>query len=137
MTPLEYLTKYCRVSVRRQIQFKRIFNRYREADHYLEQNFLHSSIKDLHKENFTKSNYENLVDLIDLNGRNYRFGFEQFSSVLALSERLLCNAVLMRNDDDRIQLRKDPIELCDFDGLTRKFDGLRIPEKIKQLLRSL
>lgn len=137
LTPLDYLTQYCRVSNRRQFQFKRIFNKYRERDHRIEYSNLFPSIVDLHKENFTRANYDELCQLVDIDNEMYRFAFEPFIGILAFSERLLCNLFLMKTDSDHIILSKDPIERCDFDSLARKFDGLMISEKMKRLLNSL
>ena len=134
---MEYLGRFCRHSARRQYQFKRIFNKYRNREFQFESTDLYSAVRDLHKENFTSATYDELCQLIDLNGQTHRFPYETFAGILALSERLLCNAFLRKNDYDTVLLSKDPIERCDFDSLKRKFDGLRISEKMKRLLNTL
>ena len=137
LTPLDYLSQYCRLSARRQYQFKRIFNKYRNHRYSFESSYLYLAIIDLHKENFTRSTYDELCQLIDLDHAAHEFTFEMFAGTLALSERLLCNAFIIKNENDAIQLRKDPLERCDFDSLIRKFDGLNISEKMKRLFNSL
>ncbi|CAF5217097.1 unnamed protein product, partial [Rotaria magnacalcarata] len=60
MTPLDYLSKYCRLSSRRQHQFKHVFNRFRNRYYLFESSYLYSSIIAVHKENFTRSQFNQL-----------------------------------------------------------------------------
>ncbi|UJR13981.1 hypothetical protein I4U23_000984 [Adineta vaga] len=136
-TPLDYITKYCRLSSRRQYQFKRLFHKYRNKRHLFEISDLFSSIRDIHQENFTKVKYTNLCQLLDLTNQNYEFTFETYAGILAFCERMLYNSSPYYNNCDDEQLTKDVIEKCDFDSLDRKLDGLNISPIMKRLLHTL
>lgn len=137
LTPLDYLARYCRLSSRRQYQFKRIFSKYRNRNYQVDSSDLYASLRDLHKENLTRATYDELCQLTDIDQQSCQFPFETFVGVLALAERLLCNAFLLRSDYDMALLTKDPIERCDFDSLKRKLDGLKVSEKMKRLLNTI
>jgi hypothetical protein len=131
LTPLDYLTKYCRLSSRRQYQFKRIFDKYRNRYYQFESSYLYLSLLDLHKQNLTYKNFNYLCQLIDLNNQQYQFTFDTYAGILALYERIL------HKDLDDYNLTKNEIEKCDFYSLDRKFDGLIISNTMKQLLNAL
>lgn len=137
LTPLEYLSKYCRLSSRRHYHFKRIFDKYRNSQYRFESNNLSKSIHDVHADSFTRSHYDYLCELIDLGKEQHQFSFETFAGILALCERILCDSEKFRSGLDEHELAKDMIEKCDFDSLDRKFDGLMISDTMKKLLRAL
>jgi hypothetical protein len=89
---------------------------------------------DIHKNNFTRSIFDELRRIVNLDDQSYRFTFDMFAGILALGERLLCRAFLLNHDNSRLKLSKDPVEQCDFDSLKRKLDGLRISDELRQLL---
>jgi hypothetical protein len=131
---LEYLSKYCRLSSRRNYHFKRIFDKYRNNQYRFESNNLYTAITEFHTENFTHLQYENLCQLINLGNEQHQFTFDTFAGILALSERILYDSSSFRGEQD---LTKETIEKCDFDSLERKLDGLRISQTMKKLLKTL
>ncbi|CAF0902353.1 unnamed protein product [Adineta ricciae] len=137
LTPLDYLTKYCRLSSRRQYQFKRLFQKYRNRRHLFESSDLFLSMSDIHKESFTRAKYTELCQLLDLKAQEYEFTFETYAGILAFCERMLYNSSLHHRIYDDEQLTKQTIEKCDFDCLDRKLDGLNINEPMKRLLHAL
>lgn len=137
LTPLEYLSKYCRLSSRRQYQFKRVFHKYRNARHLVESSDLFQSIVDIHHENFTRTNFADLAELIDLGSQPREFTLQTFGGILAFCERRLYNTSPALRNYDGDQLSKDPIEKCDFDSMQRKLDGLSVSETMKRLLDAL
>ncbi|CAF1144261.1 unnamed protein product [Rotaria sp. Silwood1] len=137
ITPLDYLTNYCRLSSRRQYQFKRLFNRYRNRDYLFESSYLYLSMISIHKENFTRTQFNYLCELIDLEKQEYEFKFETYAGILALCERIIYYSLKLYDENDNLQLTKHAIEKCDFYGLDRKLDGLAISDTMKQLLRAL
>jgi hypothetical protein len=137
LTPLEYLSKYCRLSSRRNYQFKRIFEKYRNNQFRCESSNLYTSITDIHSETFTRSQYDYLCQLINLGNEPHQFSFETFAGILALCERILYNSSQFRSSLDDHDLAKDTLEKCDFDSLDRKFDGLIISDTMKRLLRTI
>jgi hypothetical protein len=137
LTPLEYLSKYCRLSSRRNYQFKRLFDKYRNNHYRLESSNLYQSITDIHTETFTPSQYDDLCQLIDLGNEQHQFTFDTFAGILALCERILFGSSQFRSGLDEHDLAKDALEQCDFDGLDRKFDGLDISDTMKRLLKTL
>ncbi|CAF3354707.1 unnamed protein product, partial [Rotaria socialis] len=126
LTPLDYLSKYCRLSTRRNYQFKRIFDKYRNNHYRFESSNLFASIGELHRDNFTRSQFECLCQLIDLGTEQHQFAYDTFSGILALCERILCETKRTTTGLDEQDLAKDTLEKCDFDSLDRKLDGLTI-----------
>lgn len=137
LTPLEYLSKYCRLSPRRHHHFRRIFDKYRNNQYRFESSNLYTSITDVHTEAFTRAQFDELCQLIDLGNEQHQFPFDTLAGILALSERMLFNASKFRNVLDDSELAKHPIEQCDFDSLDRKLDGLQIGDTLKRLLKRL
>lgn len=137
LTPLEYLGKYCRLSSRRNYQFKRVFDKYRNNQYRLEVNNLYQAIIDVHSESFTRTQYNYLCELIDIGNEQHQFTFDIFAGILALCERILYDSSQFRSGLDEHDLAKDTIEKCDFDSLERKFDGLVINETMRRLLKAL
>ena len=137
MTPLDYLSKYCRLSPRRHFHYKRIFDKYRNNQYRFESNHLYTSIRDVHADSFTKTHYEQLCQLLNINNEQHQFAFDTFAGILALCERILCDSEKFRSGLDEHDLAKDTIEKCDFDSLDRKLDGLNVSETMKNLLRTI
>ncbi|CAF2062958.1 unnamed protein product [Rotaria magnacalcarata] len=137
LTPLDYLSKYCRLSTRRNYQFKRIFDKHRNNHYRFESNNLFTSIGELHRDNFTRSQFEYLCQLIDIGTEQHQFTYDTFSGILALCERILCETKRTTTGLDEQDLAKDTLEKCDFDSLDRKLDGLKISATMKKLLTTL
>ncbi|CAF1360889.1 unnamed protein product [Rotaria sordida] len=138
ITPLKYLTNYCSLSSRRQYQFKRLFNKYRNRYHLFELSDLYLSILSIHKENFTRQQYNYLCQLIDLiNNQEYEFKFDTYAGILALCERILYYSSKLYNDQTDLYSTKHAIEKCDFYSLDRKLAGLNISDAMKRLLYAL
>ena len=136
LTPLNYLSQFCRPSSRRQYQFKRLFEKYRNRTYHFESSNLYSSLLDIHKHHLTRDIFESLCRLIQLN-QPEQFAFDTYAGILALGERILYRSSILYKDQDDYNLAKDPIEKCDFYSLKRKFDGLIISDAMKQLLNAL
>ena len=137
LTPLDYLSKYCRLSSRRNYQFKRIFDKYRNSRYRFESINLYKSITDVHTDRFTRSHFDDLCQLIDIGNEQRQFTFETFAGILALCERILCGMKTFSIGLDEQDLTRDALEKCDFDGLDRKLDGLNISVPMKELLKTL
>ncbi|CAF2585730.1 unnamed protein product [Rotaria sp. Silwood2] len=137
LTPLDYLGKYCRLSSRRNYQFKRVFDKYRNNQYRFESNNLYTSITDIHKEKFTSSQYDKLCQLINIGNEQHQFTFDTFAGILALCERILYDSKAPPTGVDEQDLVKDTLEKCDFDCLDRKLDGLIISETMRKLLKIL
>ncbi|CAF3011432.1 unnamed protein product [Rotaria socialis] len=137
MTPLDYLSKYCRLSSRRQHQFKHIFNRFRNRYYLFESSYLYSSIIVVHKENFTRSQFNQLCQLIDLGNQECELKFDTYAGILALSERIAYYSSKLHDAYGDLHTEKHALEKCDFDGLDRKLDGLNISDTMKRLLHVL
>lgn len=137
LTPLDYLSKYCRLSSRRHYHYKKIFDKYRNTQYRFESNHLYAAIRDVQGESFTRTNYDQLIGLLNISNEQHQFAFEAFAGILALCERILCDSEKFRSGLDEHDLAKDTIEKCDFDSLDRKLDGLNVSETMKNLLRTL
>ncbi len=98
---------------------------------------MYTSIIDVHSENFTRSQYDYLCQLIDIGNEQHQFKYDTFAGVLALCERILYESSQFRSGFEEHDLAKDTIEKCDFDSLERKLDGLIISEKMKRLLKTI
>lgn len=136
LTPMNYLSKYCRLSSRRQFQFKRLFDKYKNRKYQFESSNLYLSLMDIHKHHLTRDIFDYLCRLIELN-KPEEFSFNTYAGILAICERILYRSSILYKDQDDYNLTKDAIEKCDFYSLDRKFDGLMINERMKQLLNAL
>jgi hypothetical protein len=92
---------------------------------------------EIHTENFTRLQYDNLCQLINIGSEQHQFTFDTFAGILALCERILYGSSSFRSGLDEPELAKETIEKCDFDSLERKLDGLRISQTMKKLLQTL
>ena len=137
LTPLEYLSQYCRLSSRRNYQFKRMFDKYRNTQYRFESTNLYASISEIHRENFTRLQYDNLCQLINIGNEQHQFTFDTYAGILALCERILCNSKTFLSAQNEHDLAKDALEKCDFDSLDRKLDGLIISEPLRNLLTTI
>lgn len=137
LSPLEYLSKHCRLSSRRQYEFKRVFNKYRNKNNQFDSSNLYLSLFDLHKQNLTLNHFNDLCQLIHLNNQSYQLTFNIYAGILALFERILYKRSLLHKDQDDYNLTKDIIEKCDFYSLQRKFHELKINDTLKKLLNEL
>ena len=137
LTPLDYLSKYCHLSSRRQYQFKRLFEKYRNRNYQFDSSFLYLSLLNIHKHHLTQDLYDDLRQLIGLDHEQYQLTFHTYAGILALCERILYRSSLLYRDQEDYNLSKDAIEKCDFDSLKRKFDGVKISAAMKQLLNTL
>ncbi|CAF3586234.1 unnamed protein product [Adineta steineri] len=137
LNPIEYISKYCRLSLRRNYQFKRIFDKYRNNKYCLDITNLYSAITDIHTENFTRAQYDYLLQLLDIENQQHQFSFETFGGILAVCERIVYDSLNPSSDVEDYELGKDPLEKCDFDSLLRKLDGFAISETMKKLLKTL
>lgn len=137
LTPLDYLSKYCHLSSRRQYQFKRLFDKYRNRNYNFDSSYLHLSLLNIHKHHLTYEIFDYLCQLIGLDDEQYQFTFNTYAGVLALCERIVYRSSLLYKDQDDYNLMKDTIEKCDFYSLERKFDGFIISNAMKQLLNAL
>ena len=54
---MDYLSKYCRLSSRREYQFKRVFNKYRNKYYYFESSYLYLSLIDIHEYRYNFRHY--------------------------------------------------------------------------------
>lgn len=133
---MNYLSKYCRLSSRRRHQFKRLFDKYQNRNYHLESSNLYLSLTDIHKHHLTRDIFDYLCRLIELN-KSEQFSFNTYAGILALCERILYRSSILYKDKDDYNLTKDAIEKCDFYSLDRKFDGLIISDRMKQLLNAL
>lgn len=137
LTPLDYISKYCRLSKHRNYQYKRIFEKYRNGQHRLDFSNLHEAIIDIHTDNFTRSQFEYLCQLVDIQNDKQQFTFTTFAGILAVCERIVYDSIIASSDHEDNDLAKDPLEKCDFDALDRKLDGFTISESMKKLLKTL
>jgi len=131
LRPLEYLSKYCWLSSRRQYQFKRVFDKYQNKFYLFDSSNLYLSLKDLHKDNLTLEYFDVLCRSIGLNDEDIQLTFSTYAGIAGLSER-----ILYKHQDDE-QTARDSVEICDFYSLDRKLDGLEISQAMRQLLNVL
>jgi hypothetical protein len=98
---------------------------------------LYAAIIDIHTDNFTKSQYDYLCQLVDIQNGPHQFTFNAFAGILAVCERIVYDSVNSVSDAEDHEVAKDPLEKCDFDSLERKLHGITVSETMKKLLKTL
>ena len=92
---------------------------------------------DVYTDTFTRSRYDQVCQRVDFGNEPFQLAFDAFAGVLALCERILYQAEIVRRGLEQVEIAKDTIETCDFDCLDRKCDGLTLSEPMRNLLKLL
>jgi len=139
LTPAQYLERYCRVTDRRKILYKRCFDKFKlksEKHDYLNEKLFEDALIDVHMKSINKSQVAMIVELACLKPTD-QINLQLFTGLAALSERILFDHFVTEDTVDLPQYQKDKIECADFGSLNSKLDGLNVNKDMLKLLHSL
>ncbi|XP_075706926.1 uncharacterized protein LOC142741432 [Rhinoderma darwinii] len=135
MTVHEYLRSYCWVCKRRQIYYKKFFDKFdKDKDGLLSIKEMERALNDLYFDEIDSRHMEELMALTR-EGKEV-FDTRLFFSVCALSERMFYSRFVT---EDMIETysEKQWVETADFFALSWKFEGCNINTSLKKLFSIL
>ncbi|OCT94218.1 uncharacterized protein LOC108708029 [Xenopus laevis] len=131
LTVQDYLRTYCRVCKRRQIYYKKFFDKFdKDRDGILSSQGTEDALKDLYFNEISSSQVKDLMSLIKANEES-KIDRMLFSSLCALSERIFYAALVT---EDTGVAEKQWLEAADFCGMSWKSSGCHIDDSLKRLL---
>ncbi|XP_073421746.1 uncharacterized protein [Dendrobates tinctorius] len=134
MTVHEYLRSYCRVCKRRQIYYKKFFDKFdKDKDGLLSIMEMERALNDVY---FNEIDPGLMEELMALTSEGKAFDPKIFFSVCALSERMFYSR-LVTEDMNEINSEKQWVETADFTTLRWKFKGCSINKSLKRLFSVL
>ncbi|XP_063812145.1 uncharacterized protein LOC135050001 isoform X2 [Pseudophryne corroboree] len=134
MTVHEYLRNYCRVVKRRQMYYKKFFDKFdKDKDGVLSITEMESALNDVFRE-IHPGQVKNLLTLTSEN--NDVFDSKLFFSMCALSERMFYSTPVSE-DTSETYTEKQWVESADFSAINWKFDGCNIDKTLKNLFTVL
>ncbi|XP_069802097.1 uncharacterized protein [Dendropsophus ebraccatus] len=135
MTVHEYLRIYCQICKRRQIHYKKFFDKFdKDKDGLLSITELERALNDVYYNEIDPSLMEELMALTT-EGKEV-IDAKLFFSICALSERMFY-ARLVTEDTNETYSDKQWVEIADFSALSWKFEGYNINRSLKRLFSVL
>ncbi|XP_066454707.1 uncharacterized protein [Eleutherodactylus coqui] len=135
MTIHEYLRSYCWVCKRRQIYYKKFFDKFdKDKDGLLSILEIEIALNEVYFHEIDPGLMEDLMALI--NEGDEVFEAKLFFSVCALSERMFYSR-LVTEDTSETDTERQWVESADFSSLSWKFEGCNINKPLKRLFSIL
>ncbi|KAM3936046.1 uncharacterized protein RB166_003139 [Leptodactylus fuscus] len=131
----EYLRSFCMVCKRRQIHYKKFFDKFdKDRDGLLSSMEMERALKEVY---FNEIDPRPMEELIALTSEGKEaFDTKLFFSVCALSERMFYSR-LVTEDTSEIYSETQWVETADFSALRWKFEGCNIKKSLKRLFSIL
>ncbi|KAI3381148.1 hypothetical protein SNEBB_009525 [Seison nebaliae] len=137
MSTIEYLCSYCRVSVRRNALYKRIFEKLKDGkDGDMSFNNLILSLKEVHSGGVGEEQLNEVFDLIELD-REKRIDYELFIGIASFLERILYHQFVTEDTEEMPDYQKDNLESADFQSLPKRCNSLNMNKNLMKLLQML
>ncbi|KAE8622590.1 hypothetical protein XENTR_v10005302 [Xenopus tropicalis] len=132
LTAQDYLRTYCRVCKRRQLYYKKFFDKFdKDRDGALSSQATEDALKHLYFNEISSSQVKDLMSLIKAK-EDTKLDCMLFSSLCALSERLFYTT-LVTEDTGSATNKRQWLEAADFSGMSWKYAGCNIDETLKRL----
>lgn len=136
LSPLQYVSQFCRVSGRRKTLFRHYFTKNdRDRDGNVNRKEVHSALRDLYAQSINSEQVNAIFDLLDIDKSVLAFDLDVFTAVAAFSERYLyyCYSLAVLDESEK----RTVLEETDFCALRWKLEGCQISHKLKHLLEVL
>ena len=136
LSPLQYVSLFCRVNGRRRTLFRHYFTKNdRDRDGSISRRELHGALRDLYAQSINTEHVNAILDLLDIEKPVHTFDLDVFTSIAAFSERYLyyCYSLSVPDETEK----RTVLEETDFCALRWKLDGCKISEKLKKVLEVL
>ena len=136
MSPLQYVSEYCRVNNRRKTLFRHYFVKNdRDRDGRLSRRELHNALRDLYAHSISSEQVSAVLDLLGAE-KDSSFTLAVFLAVAAFSERYL-HYCYTGSQSGLEADRKLVLEETDFTGLKWKLDGCMIAPQMMKIFSVL
>ncbi|XP_007894697.1 uncharacterized protein LOC103180571 [Callorhinchus milii] len=137
LSPQDYLMKYCIVCKRRQVHYKKSFDKFdKDRDGILSFQEMEKALIDVYFNTITSRDVRRVTELL-LADESTRFTHKLFIPLCALSERLLYTMFEPEDREDNEYREKPTVEEADVWGLNWKFQGCEISDDVKRLISVL
>ncbi|GCC19005.1 hypothetical protein chiPu_0020947 [Chiloscyllium punctatum] len=134
LSPQGYLMKYCTICKRRQVLYKRSFDRFnKNRDGTLSFQEMEKALMDLYCNSISSQHIRQVTSILLLD-ENTKFTYKLFFSLCALSERILYNLFETKDAQHDEHREKHHVEKVDFSGLKWKFQGCQVSDEMKKLM---
>ena len=133
LSPLQYVSQFCRVHGRRRTLFRHYFTKNdRDRDGSINKRELQNALRDLYAQSINTEQVNAILDLLDIDKSVRTFDLDVFTAVAAFSERYLyhCYSLAVQDQSERRMV----LEETDFCALRWKLEGCKISEKLRNLL---
>ena len=135
VSPLQYVTQFCRVNGRRKSLFRYYFTKNdRDRDGIINRRELHNALRDLYAQSINADHVTAILDLLDVD-KSSVLTLDIFTAVAAFSERYLyfCYSASGQDENEKRMV----LEETDFTALRWKLEGCKISEKLQKVLEVL
>lgn len=136
LSPLQYVSQFCRVNSRRKTLFRHYFVKNdRDRDGVMNKRELQSALRDLYAQSIDTAQVNAILELLDIERSMRAFDLDVFTAVAAFSERYLYYyySLAVNNQTERRMV----LEETDFCALRWKLEGCQIDDKLKNVLAVL
>lgn len=137
LSPLQYVSQFCRVNSRRKTLYRHYFIKIdRDRDGVISKRELQSALRDLYAQSINVAQVNAILELLDIEKSMRAFDLDVFTAVAAFSERYLyyCYSLAMQHDQTE---RRMVLEETDFCALRWKLEGCKINDKLRNVLAML
>ena len=136
LSPLQYVSKFCRVSVRRKTLFRHYFTKNdHDRDGNVNRRELHAALRDLYAQSISTEQVDAILEHLDIDKSVGVFDLDVFTAVAAFSERYLhyCYSLAVLDESEK----RTVLEETDFCALRWKLEGCKVSHKLKHLFEVL
>ena len=165
MTPREYLSKYCVISSKRMLLYKRVFGKFvGKSQSELRYEDVAAALREVHIHGITEDQMRAIMRLVEMEvdmkvegesektRKEDNVDFDFFAGIAALTERILYPLFSHVKGTPRASLEEEPLEetqssvtfgvkekleKADFFCMPWKFDGINVNPPVKKLLEVL
>lgn len=133
LSPLQYVSQFCRVHGRRRTLFRHYFTKNdRDRDGSISKRELQNALRDLYAQSINNEQVNVILDLLDIDKSVRTFDLDAFTAVAAFSERYLyhCYSLAVQDQSEKRMV----LEETDFCALHWKLEGCKISDKLRNVL---
>jgi len=136
MTPLQYISTYCRINSRRKTLFRHYYTKNdKDKDGNINHRELLKAMRDLYAQSITVQQVNEVLNILGIEEKSKTITLGMFLAIAAFSERFLYSFLNGRTDD--YGEKRTVLEETDFGALQWKLDGCNVSENMKKVLSIL
>ncbi|KXJ22385.1 uncharacterized protein LOC110252578 [Exaiptasia diaphana] len=136
MTPLEYISTYCRINNRRKTLFRHYFMKNdKDKDGHVNHRELLKAMRDLYAQSITVHQVNEILNMLDIAEKSKTITLNMFFAIAAFSERFFYSFLNGGTEDETT--RRTVLEETDFGALKWKLEGCNVSDNMKSVLSIL